>query len=156
MGSIYNITLFIHSWNRWIVLILGIALIIRLISSISGTKQFTSGIRQLAVFFVISLHLQLLIGLILYFFLSPLTQVAFNDFGNAMKNSGLRFWAVEHLMLNVIGIALVQIGYTRSKKIPSDSKKLKSLLIWTSIGLFIILLAIPMGIMGVERPWFRF
>lgn len=112
--------------------------------------------KTLALTFLSSLHVQLLIGLLLYIFLSPLTQAAFNDFGSAMKNSELRFWAIEHTLLNLIGIVLAQTGYSISKRKIGDQAKQRTLLIWTGIAFLIILLAIPMGIMGVERPWFRF
>ena len=36
----------------------------------------------------------MLLGLILYFALSPITRAALQDFGAAMASSGLRFWAV--------------------------------------------------------------
>lgn len=112
--------------------------------------------KSIALTFLSSLHFQLLIGIILYIFLSPFTQAAFNDFGNAMKNSGLRFWAVEHFMINVVGIALAHTGCVLSKRKSNDMAKQKTLLIWTSMVLLIIVLAKPMGIYGAERPWFRF
>lgn len=156
MGSLYNLFLVLHSWNRWIILLAGIALIIASIIGLSNKDKFSPAHGFLRLTYLSSLHIQLLIGILLYFVFSPLTQAAFNDIGNAMKTSGLRFWLVEHTLLNVIGIVLAQIGYSKSKKKLSDKAKFKTLLIYTSISLFIILLAVPMGIMGVERPWFRF
>ncbi|HLO92594.1 MAG TPA: hypothetical protein VK172_15625 [Lentimicrobium sp.] len=156
MSNLYNLLLFLHSWNRWIILILGIVLIVRLISALSGSKEFSVSLKKLALYYIISLHIQLLFGLLLYFFLSPLTSVALDDFAFAMKNPGLRFWAVEHTFLNIIGIALAQIGYARSKRQINDYKRLKTMLTWTSISLILIILVIPIGIMGVDRPLFRF
>ena len=156
MGSLYNSFLIIHSWNRCLILLSGIALVVFLIYSLSNNQNFNKSMKSLALTFLGSLHIQLLIGLILYVFLSPFTQAAFNDFGNAMKNSGLRFWAVEHFMINIVGIALAHTGYVLSKRKLNDKAKQKTLLIWTSIALLIIVLAIPMGIYGAERPWFRF
>jgi len=156
MGNLYNLFLIIHSWNRWIILLSGLVLLVALIYSLSTSKKFSNALKTIALTFLGSLHIQLLIGIILYVFLSPITQVAFNDFGSAMKNSGIRFWAVEHTLLNVIGIVLAQTGYSISKRKIDDKAKQKALLIWMGIAFLIILLAIPMGIMGVERPWFRF
>lgn len=155
MGILYNISLLIHSWNRWIIIIIGLSLFITLFTSLSKEDNKISNTRGTAFLFLISLHIQLLIGLLLYFILSPLTKIAFSDFGSAMANADLRFWAVEHTLLNIIGITLVQIGYSKSKK-KSGRDKNKALLLWMGIGFLIILLAIPFGIMGVERPWFRF
>lgn len=156
MGNFYNLFLIIHSWNRWIILLSGVVLLVTLIYSLSKSQIFSNTLKAMALTFLGSLHIQLLIGIILYVFLSPFTQAAFNDFGSAMKNSGLRFWAVEHTLLNVIGIFMAQIGYSISKRKIDDKAKQKTLLIWMGMAFLIILLAIPMGIMGVERPWFRF
>lgn len=156
MGTLYNYSLVIHSWNRWLVVIAGVVLIIMLVAGLKGRLRHTENINRVALIFIISLHFQLLIGLLLYFFLSPLTNAVFNDFGSAMKNPGLRFWAIEHSVLNIVGILLAQIGYSKAKRRIEEKLKQKTMLIWMGIALFLILLVIPMGIMGVERPWFRF
>jgi len=106
--------------------------------------------------FILSLHVQLLLGLLLYFVLSPFTAEALRDFGAAMKDGILRFWAVEHTLVNIIAIGLAQTGSILVKKRNDDRKKHKTTLIWTLIAILLILAMIPMGMMGVERPWFRF
>ncbi len=156
MGSLYNLFLILHSWNRWIILLAGLSIIIASAVALTRKDKFTGFNKFIGLTYISSLHVQLLIGILLYFVFSPLTQAAFNDVGNAMKNSGLRFWLVEHTLLNVIGIVLAQIGYSRSKKMLNDNAKHKTLFTWTLISFILILLAIPMGLMGVERPWFRF
>ncbi|MGV8113463.1 MAG: hypothetical protein AB2L17_11190 [Lentimicrobium sp.] len=79
-----------------------------------------------------------------------------NDFGAAMKDSTLRYWAVEHSLLNIIAVALAQAGSILIKRTADSRIKHRKTLIWSGIALFIILLMIPVGIMGPERPWFRF
>ncbi len=123
---------------------------------LSSKKQYNNVIKTFSITYLSSLHLQLLIGIVLYFFLSPFTQLAFNDFGAAMKNADLRYWAVEHSLLNIVAIVIAQIGFSKAKRRADSTHKLKTLLIWNSIAFVIVLLAIPMGILGVERPWFRF
>jgi amino acid transporter len=94
--------------------------------------------------------------LLMYIFLSPITALAMSDFGAAMKDSVIRFWAVEHTFVNIIAIGLAQTGSILVKKFNDSAKKNKRTLIWTGIALLLILAMIPMGMMGVERPWFRF
>jgi hypothetical protein len=103
-----------------------------------------------------SLHLQLLVGIVMYFFLSPITLQALSDFGAAMKDSTLRFWAVEHAFMNVVAIGLAQTGSILVKRRADSAGKHKLALIWNGIAIVLILAMIPMGMMGVERPWFRF
>jgi len=156
MNTVYSITLFLHSWNRWLILIAGIIVIASAIKGITSKSDYSHFQRKWALIFLSSLHLQLLIGLIMYFFLSPLTLQAMGDFGAAMKDSVLRFWAVEHAFVNLIAIGLAQTGSILVKRSADPAGKNRKTLIWNAIALFLIIMMIPMGMMGVERPWFRF
>lgn len=156
MGSLYTFSLYLHSWNRWIILIAGILSIAMALKGLRRRTAYSGANRNLSLLFISSLHLQLLLGLLLYFILSPFTLQAMNDFGAAMKDSSLRYWAVEHSLLNIIAVALAQAGSILIKRTADSRIKHRKTLIWSGIALFIILLMIPVGIMGPERPWFRF
>lgn len=156
MGSIYSISLFLHSWNRWLILIAGVIVIAAAIRGLSSKTEYSTSQRKWSLIFLSSLHLQLLIGIVMYFFISPYTMQALSDFGAAMKDSTLRYWAVEHAFVNIIAIGLAQAGSILVKKRNDSAGKHKRTLIWSGIALLLILAMIPMGMMGVERPWFRF
>lgn len=147
----YSIFLYIHSWLRWIVLILSILVTIRALVGWFGKKSFTGGEAKTSVFLVASAHLQALLGLILYLFLSPYTKTAFKDFGAAMKNSSLRFWAVEHILMMFLAITFIQLGRTFSKKASTDIQKHKKLAIFTSLALICILAGIPWHLIPLFR-----
>jgi hypothetical protein len=98
----------------------------------------------------------LLLGLILYFFVSPITTGALQDFGGAMANTSTRFYVVEHSIIMVIGLILVHVGRSLSQKGKTDHQKHLRAAIWFSIALIIILLSIPWPFMEVGRPLFRF
>jgi hypothetical protein len=155
MDSLYNFTLILHSWNRWIILIAGLLTIIFAIGGITNKSDYTKRDRITSLVFISSLHLQLLIGILLYFVLSPITLQALSDFGAAMKENTIRYWAVEHSLVNIIAIAIAQIGSITVKRKQTSRAKFKSTLIWNLIALLLILAMIPMGMMGVDRPWFR-
>jgi hypothetical protein len=156
MNTIYGITLFLHSWNRWLILVAGVIVIAAAIKGLSGKSEYSPFQKKWALIFLSSLHLQLLVGLIMYFFISPFTAQAFSDFGAAMKDSVLRFWAVEHAFVNVIAVALAQTGSILVKRKADANGKHKRTLIYTGIALFLILSMVPWGMMGVARPLFRF
>lgn len=139
----YNIFLTVHSYLRWVVLILALAAIVKGLIGLSSKSKFVEGDRKVGLFFMISCHTQLLIGLILYVFLSPITQSAFQDFGAAMKNAGLRFFAVEHILTNIIAVVLVTIGHSKNKKGISSASKHKNAVIFYGLGLIFILSRIP-------------
>jgi hypothetical protein len=152
----YLTLLQVHNILRWLVLILGLIAIIKALGGWQGNKPFTKGDNLVNVLFIAFLHTQLLIGLLLYFVFSPITQQAFADFGAAMKNAGLRFWAVEHLVGMVIAVAVAQIGRIKSKKSTTDLLKHKRAFIFYSIAFIIIMVFIPWGWFNEYRPLFRF
>ena len=143
--SAYEIFLFLHSWIRWIILILGLVVIIKAYAGWFGNKPFTKGDNGLSAAFIGTLHLNLLIGLVLYFFLSPIVDSAFNDFGAAMKVSELRFWAVEHILVNIIAVIVAQVGRTKSKKAIDAVRKHKLTAIFYTIAFILLLSRIPWG-----------
>jgi len=155
MNSIYQITLFLHSWNRWLILIAGVIVIASAIQGLTTKSGYSSFQKRWSLIFLSSLHLQLLIGLLLYFFFSPVMAQALSNFGAAMKDSVMRFWAVEHAFVNLVAIALAQTGSILVKRKSDSIAKHKRTLIWSGIAFILILLMIPMGMMGVDRPLFR-
>lgn len=156
MNTLYHITLYLHSWNRWIILIAGLLTILFAIAGMVNKKEYTKRDRLTSLVFISSLHFQLLIGLLLYFVLSPVTLHALSDFGAAMKDGAIRYWAVEHSLVNLIAIFIAQTGSILIKRKQTSRAKFKSTLVWNIIAMVLILAMIPMGMMGVERPWFRF
>lgn len=141
----YGIVLIIHSWLRWAVIAAGIAAVAR-----GGARDSSTG-----RWFTILLDVQMLIGLLLYFVLSPFTKAALGDFGGAMGNSQLRFFAVEHVFGMVIGIALAHIGTAKIKKAP-EHRRGRLAMIFYGLALIAILASIPWPGMPAGRPLFRF
>lgn len=156
MNTLYSVSLFLHSWNRWLILVAGIIVITSAIRGLSAKSVYTDFQRKWSLVFLSSLHLQLLVGILLYFVLSPLTTQALSNFGAAMHDPVMRFFAVEHSFINFIAIILAQTGSIMVKRATDPGIKNKRTLLWNGIALFLILAMIPMGIMGVSRPLFRF
>ncbi|MCB0755630.1 MAG: cytochrome B [Flavobacteriales bacterium] len=150
----YEILLRSHSGLRWIVLILVLGAIIRALTNMSSGK-FTALDDKLSLFSLISAHIQLLLGLGLYF-ISPFVKAAMEmGMGAAMKDSVMRFWLVEHIFGMVIGIALITIGRIAAKKATDDKTKFKKIAFYFGVGLLIILATIPWPFREVlGRGWF--
>lgn len=141
----YDIVLFLHSWIRWFILILGLVVLIKAYSGWFGHKPYLKGDNGMSAGFMGLLHLNLLLGLLLYFFLSPYVQSAFNDFGVAMKNSSLRYWAVEHILVMIIAVVVAQVGRIKAKRATTDLAKHKTTAIWYTIAIVLMLSRIPWG-----------
>ncbi|MBE7175593.1 MAG: cytochrome B [Mucilaginibacter polytrichastri] len=143
--NLYQFLLKAHSGWRYIVMVLLLVAIIQAFAGWFGKKQYTEGNRKLNLFTLISAHVQLLLGLILYF-VSPFVQFA----GGVMKDKGLRYWTVEHLVIMILAIVLITIGHARSKRANAPLLKHKSIAIFYLIATIIIVGAIAMS----GRPLF--
>ena len=118
-------------------------LLIAIINSIAGLaahREFVKKDRILGLVALIVVHIQLVIGLILYFTSTKGIQALSAE---TMKVSESRLYALEHPLMMIIGIALITIGYMKSKKQSSDAGKYRMIWIYYLIGLVLILLRIP-------------
>jgi hypothetical protein len=150
----YPLAIVLHSWLRWVVVILAILAVVRAIGGRTG-RPWSSTDDNVGKWFSITLDIQFLIGLLLYVWLSPIMQAVFADFGGAMRNGGLRFWAVEHVAGMVIAIALVHVGRAKIRKATTDSRRRRLATIFYGIALIIMLASIPWPGMAAGRPLFR-
>ena len=136
----YNIIQHLHSGFRYVVLVLLILAIIQSLIGWINKSPYTEGNRKINLFTLISVHTQLLIGIVLYI-ISPLVQ--FNS--ETMKNSSLRYFAVEHWVGMVIAIILITIGHSKSKKIVLPEIKHKTIAIYYLIALLIVVGSLAAG-----------
>ena len=125
------------------MLILMIVVIAKSLMGMVNKSTYLSSDKTLTAVMVGSIQVQFLIGLVLYIFLSPITEAAFADFGAAMKNKELRYFAVEHIFAMLVGVALAEIGKSKAKKATEDVRKFKTQLIFFSIALVVMLSRIP-------------
>jgi hypothetical protein len=133
----------VHHYLSWLVLFVLISAVVRAWIGFAGKKSWSSVDSRTSLVSTILMDIQVLVGIILYLFLSPLTQAAFADFGAAMGNSMLRFYAVEHTLVMLIALALVHIGRSKMKKSADGVKKHKITAIFSTIALLLVLSRIP-------------
>ena len=147
----YPVVLFLHSWVRWIVVISAAVAVVRAFYGWLGKKSWARLDDQLGLLFSTSLDVQMLLGLILYFFLSPITQAAFKNLGAVMSDATLRFFTLEHLLYMLVAVVLGHVGRALSKKATEPVAKHRMAAILFGLATLAILLAIPWS-----RPLFRF
>ena len=135
----YKILLGLHSGIRYIVIVLFALALIMALVGLFGRKPYTQTNRKVNLFAMISAHIQLLTGLVLYFF-SP--NVMFRNMGAAMKDPMMRYWTVEHLVMMIFAVALITIGHSRSKKFADAFNKHRTISLFYGLALLVILLAI--------------
>ena len=151
----YGLVLILHSLIRWFVLLAGIVTVVRAITGWRTGRPWTLADDRAGARFMMAFDLQMLLGLLLYFLLSPITRAAMQDFGGAMANSALRFWAVEHIFGMLVAMVLAHVGRARVRRVSSDSRKHKVAAIFFTLALLTILASIPWPGTVAGRPLLR-
>lgn len=146
----YTFILSTHNIVRWLVLIVGLIAIVMAFIGWFGKKNWSNADDKTGLAYTILMDVNLLLGLLLYIFLSPITKAAFADFGAAMGITELRFFAVEHIFGMVLAVILAHVGRALSKKATESVKKYRAAAIWYTLSLLVILAMIPW-----DRPFFR-
>jgi hypothetical protein len=142
-----------HSLLRWIVLIACLWALARVWSGLFARAEWTRKDQIAGLIFTSVLNVQFVLGLILYA-ISPITRTALANFAAAMKDSSLRFFAVEHSAGMLLAIIIAQVGYSISKRAATDRAKfLRAAIAYTLTGL-LILASIPWPFMKYGRPLF--
>jgi cytochrome bd-type quinol oxidase subunit 2 len=145
--SIYEILKDAHSAWRYVVILLLLVAFIKALSGYIGRKAYTEGNRKLNVFALISTHIQLLLGLILYFM---------NDWYKVDSSVAVnRYWKMEHLSIMLIAVVLITIGNSRSKKQALAIAKHRTIFVFFGFALLLITIAILMMVkVDPSRPLF--
>jgi hypothetical protein len=160
----YGFVLILHSWLRWAAIITGAMATLSALKSDGRTassdrvfsdRALSDPSDRWGLAFMVSLDLQMLLGLLLYLVLSPNTAAMFNDFGTAIRDPVTRFWAVEHVGTMMFAVVLVHVGRALARKATSPGAKHARLLICFGVALVAILAATPWPGMANGRPLFR-
>jgi heme A synthase len=133
----------VHSyWAYLVLLVLTLATFNAIIKTL-GKKYFGPPDFRISLFTLIVSHLQLLIGLIIYF-VSPYFS-AFSEVGmkGVMEDSVLRLYLIEHPLTMIIAIVLITVGYSKHKKKLASNKKFRTIAIFYALALLLILSRIP-------------
>jgi signal transduction histidine kinase len=151
----YYTLLVLHSAVRWLVLI---SLIVAIIRAYRGWKNrfiFTTIDDRIRFFTAIIAHIQLVLGVLLYF-LSPIITYFFNNFKTAVHEREIRFFGMEHVTVMIIALVLITIGSMKAKRQTKDEAKFKTMFVWYLIAFIAILTSIPWAFSPlVSRPYFR-
>lgn len=133
-----------HTLLRYFILLALVAVVVISLQKWLGKKPYTSMDNKVSLYLFIFTHLQLVVGLILYF-VSP--NVKFNEF--TMKDSALRYWAVEHIFLMLAAITLITVARIGTKKMSDDTLKHKRMFIFNGVALMLIVVSIYMSGRGI-------
>lgn len=140
----YTTVQFIHSWWAYLVLFVVLIATLNALAGFFGNKEYQPKDFRISLFALIVTHIQFLIALVLYF-ISPLGMKSIMNSGMSavMKDSTLRLYAIEHPTVMILTIIFITIGYSKHKKKLTSKPKFKTLAIFYTIALVLMLSRIP-------------
>jgi len=146
----YAIVLSIHNLLRWVVLLTGVYSVLRAGAGIVSRGSWLPADEVARKLFPISLDIQVLLGISLWAFLSPITTAAFHTAGPVMSDPTIRFYLVEHGLAGLLALAFAHIGAARARRLKFARARFMSLLVFHGIALVLIAARIPW-----DRPFLR-
>ena len=133
----YDLLQKLHSWWAYLALIVLFLAVLNAVIGYAGKKLFQPKDLRISLFGLIFTHIQLLLGLLVYF-VSP---KGLDSLGQ-MKDSAIRLTSLEHPLINIIAIVLITIGWSKHKKV-ANNLKFQKIMIFYGLGLLLILSRIP-------------
>jgi hypothetical protein len=149
----YAHVLAVHSWLRWLALVTAVGATFSALRGQVGSDNSVAD--RWAMFAVTALDLQMLLGLILYLVLSPNMRPILENFGGAMQDPALRFWAVEHIGTMMIAVVLAHAGRVLARKAGTPDLKRRRLVACFGLATILIIIGMPWPGRPGGRPLFR-
>ncbi len=139
----YGVVLALHNLIRWVALGFGIAAAVLAWVGWLRKRDWHPSDRKLGSYFAMSVDIQLLLGLLLFFFFSPLTRTALQDFGTAMSVANLRYFVLEHPFYMILALVFAHLGSILPRRVDQSTSKFRRAAIWFTLAVFMILLGMP-------------
>ena len=139
----YDTIQFFHSYWAYLVLVVLVMATFNALSKYFGDKEFDAKDFRISLFALIVMHIQLLLGIILYLASDYFSVISDLGMKEVMKNAVLRSNIIEHPTTMIIAVVLVTIGYSKHKKKLVSKPKFKMLAIFYTMALLLVLAKIP-------------
>ena len=139
----YNTVQTLHSYWAYLVLLILILATFNALIKFFGKKEYHAKDFRLSLFTLIVMHIQLLIGIVLFFVSDYLSLISEMGMGSIMKNSSLRSNIIEHPITMILVVILITIGYSKHKKKLTSTSKFKTIAIFYTLSLLLVLAKIP-------------
>lgn len=136
----YSTVKMLHSYWAYLVFFMLVIATINALYKTFTNKEYEARDFRISLFTLIVSHIQLLIGIILWFALDYFGEMSM---GEIMKNSAMRNVAVEHPVAMLLAVTFITIGYSKHKKKLTSAKKLKTIAVFYTIALILVLVKIP-------------
>ena len=133
----------IHSYWAYLAVLLIILAFVNALIGLTKNKEFSDKDLRISLFTLIVVHIQLILGFIVYYVSPYYESMREIGMGATMKDAGIRLYTVEHPLMMILAIVLITIGFSKHKKQTTDKGKFKTLTIFYGLGLLFVLSRIP-------------
>ena len=139
----YETVKILHSYWAYLVLLILVLATLNALAKFFGNKEYHDKDLRISLFTFIVSHIQLLLGIVFFFVSDYLSIISETGMGEVMKNADLRNKIIEHPITMLIAIILITIGFSKHKKKETSKAKFKTLAIFYTLALILILAKIP-------------
>ena len=139
----YETVNILHSYWAYLVLLILVLATLNALAKFFGNKEYHDKDLRISLFTFIVSHIQLLLGIVFFFVSDYLSIISETGMGEVMKNADLRNKIIEHPITMLIAIILITIGFSKHKKKETSKAKFKTLAIFYTLALILILAKIP-------------
>jgi hypothetical protein len=147
----YPMILGSHNLIRWAAFILTIVAAARAWQGWRNNRPWTRQDRRIGSYLTIAMDIQLLLGLALYFLLSPLTRSAAQ---NVIQGAGapVGFFSLEHPLGMLLAVVFAHLGNMQPRRALKDKLKHRQAAIWFTLAFLLLVVLIPWN--RPLFPWF--
>ena len=133
----------IHSYWAYLAVLLLVLAFVNALIGLTKNKKFSDKDLKISLFTLIVIHIQLILGFIVYYVSPYYESMREIGMGATMKDAGIRLYTVEHPLMMILAIVLITIGFSKHKKKTTDKGKFKTITIFYGLGLLFVLSRIP-------------
>ena len=134
----------LHSYWAYLALVMLVVAVVNAIMGYFNSKPYIMGKDlRISLFALIFTHIQLLLGIVLYFTSERFSLWSELGPGGVMSNPLARLLLVEHPFTNILAIILITIGWSKHKKVENAKGKFGKIAFFYTLGLILILSRIP-------------
>jgi hypothetical protein len=153
--GLHDVILVLHNILRWIVFAAGAVALARATSATRGGRNWNDTDTKVLRAFVGAFDLQVLLGLLMYFGTSALGVRVLALGSAAMKDSTLRFFAIEHIFGMLVAAAVLHVGTARARRLGDSPVRQKRTALVVALALVIVFVSIPWPFYPAARPLLR-
>lgn len=152
MTVVYQGLVVLHSWGRWVVFLTGAFVAARALQGRASGRAWGVADAAAARAWVGSTDVQVLLGMTLYFVVSPLAAVARLEPAIAWGDPTLRFFGALHPLAMVGAFAATHAAWVAARRVDAGPARFSRLGLGALAALGLAALATPWPIFVYGRP----